>query len=83
MVEEAQTFHTRLYNSYGAMGTIGEFLSIKEIVCMQACNKHFYDNVVPKMRTKVELPTLNLVLESARKSISIGFWRDNVRQVTQ
>ena len=83
MAEEAQSAQARLFNSYGAMSVISEFLTMKEIVTMQVLNKHFYNSVVPKMRTKIELPSLNLVLESARKSISVGFWRDNVRQCSQ
>jgi len=35
------------------------------------------------MRTKVEMPLLTLVLESARKSITVGFWRDNQRECSQ
>lgn len=80
MVEEAQKAKSSIFNSYGAMSVVSEFLTMKEIVSLQQCSKHFYNAVVPKMKTKIELPSLELVLESARKSVSIGFWRDNVRQ---
>jgi len=62
------------------MCTIGEFLELKELVALQLVSRHFYNFVVPKMRVKLEMPCLFLVLESARKKISIGFWRDNCRE---
>ena len=39
--------------------------------------------VVPKMKTKVEMPYLFLVLESGRKKVAMGFWKDNIRQCNQ
>ena len=71
----------RLFNSYGCMCSVGEFLTIKEIVFMQQLSKHFYKRVVPLMRTKIEMPCLMLVLERGqRRQISIGMWKDNLRE---
>ena len=73
----------RIYESYGCMASIGEFLDQKEIVFLQQVSKRFYTYVVPRIRPRIEMPYLFLVLESARKKLSIGYWRDNIRECKQ
>ena len=81
--DNAASASARLYNSYGCMNTIAEFLDQKEIVALQLVSKRFYQYVVPRMRPRIEMPFLYLVLESARKKLSIGYWRDNMRECKQ
>lgn len=48
-------------------------------MCLQLLNRRFYTYVVPRMKMKLEMPYLFMVLESGRKKVSVGFWRDNMR----
>lgn len=63
----------------GCMVTIGTYLGIKESNKLQQISKFFYNKMAHQIVIKIELPCTNLVLESNRKEISIGFWRENVR----
>ena len=37
---------------------------------------------MPRANIRIPMPAVNLILESQRKQISIGFWRDNIRECT-
>ena len=51
---------------------------------MQQLSKAWYKSVLPKSSNpKIAMPCLELVLESDRTHISIGFWRDNIRNCGQ
>ena len=66
--------------SAGCMQTIFEFLTPLQGVQLQLLCKRFYNEVVPKANVKVELPQLTLVMESGRKTIALGYWKDKSRQ---
>ena len=83
MVEAGDSVATQVWKSYGAMNVICEFLDIKEIVPLQQVCKAWYDLVIPRARTKVSMPCLQLVLERSRTKISIGHWRDNMRHCSE
>jgi len=61
----------------GSMATIGTYLGAKEANKLQGVNRYFYKRMAHQIVIKIELPFINLVLESNRKEISIGFWREN------
>ena len=63
----------------GSMATIGTFLGIKEATKLQGISRYFYKKMAHQIVIKIEMPFINLVLESNRKEISIGFWRENIR----
>ena len=39
--------------------------------------------MIPRARTKIDMPCLNLILESGRKKVSIGFWKDGMRDCSE
>ena len=80
MVEANLSANQRMFNSNGSMTTIMEFLPPKQRNKIQQVNQNFYDVVVPRAVPKLQMPEAMLVLESGRKKISIGTWRDNIRE---
>ena len=72
----------RMFGSNGSMTTIFEFLPPKQRNKIQQVNKNFYDVVIPRAVPKLQMPQAMLILESGRKKISIGTWRDNIRECT-
>jgi hypothetical protein len=63
----------------GSMATIGTYLGILEATKLQRINRYFYKKMAHQIVIKIEMPFINLVLESNRKEISIGFWKKNTR----
>jgi hypothetical protein len=66
------------------MVTIGSYLEIKEATGLQQISTFFYKRMVRHIVYKFEwpfpvLPVVpeNLVLESNKKEISIGFWKED------
>ena len=68
------------------MYSIFNFIGTKETSTLQEVNRDWYNNIIPKSLTKLELydefddPFDRYELfESQRKQIAIGFWQDGVR----
>ena len=72
----------RLLKSGGCMFTIFEYIPTKENIKFQQVSREWYDRIMPRANIRIPMPAVNLIFESQRKHISIGFWRDNIRDCT-
>ena len=80
MTPAARDAFQRMVQSMGAMNSIFGFLSQKETIKMQALSKEWYNKVLPRSGgVTIQMPCLELVLESDRTHIKVGMWRDNIR----
>ena len=61
---------------------MGKYLEQIEVIKLQKLNKEFYDNMMPRVLTKVTQPSANVILESSRTNIEIGFWKRNTRKLS-
>jgi hypothetical protein len=57
------------------------YLEQIDIIKLQKLNSDFYDNIVPRILTKISQPSAAVVLESSRTNIELGFWKRDQRNL--
>ena len=79
-----KAYDRKIWENMGCMVTIGSYLEIKEATRLQQISTFFYKRMGHHIVYKFEwpfpvLPVVpeNLVLESNKKEISIGFWKED------
>lgn len=82
MVSADQGKHcTKFLSSKASLQTMGSFMKQSDILQLQKVNRDFYEKKVPDMLTKVQLPSLSIILEKNRKEVYIGLWKRETREL--